>query len=313
MPIKFFKSPLERAEIDYKAAYDKGLNLGRYDIAQERFSDAAREYSEGGDQLRAALANSLASFMGCLCSPRNSQLWRDAARNLQALGEVEISVPTATRASILSKECILVASETDSDNIPDLNQKAQMLEEAAKNYLLLGNAKLTVPTLTERRDLTATIKANILAATADKLRGDAIVSLDPKKAGEYYQKSALRLKTIGDTKSFSEYDEKARLTSEPGKCWFCGREIYGRDIHFVPMQSVITPYQQQHMGEGVLPSAYPPDQVIACKACHSAITIAADNIAKEYYNKLKSDISELRRYIEQELSRLRGEIVLVKR
>lgn len=313
MPFKFLKSPLEQAEIDYKAAYDKGLNLGKYDVAQERFSDAAREYSEGGDQLRAFLANSLASFMGCLCSPHNPRLWRDAARNLQSLGEIDVFVPTAAKASILSKECIFVASEIEANNVLDMNRKAQMLEDVAKNYLSLGNTKLTVLALIERQDFTGIIKANILAATADKMRGDTVVDMDPKKAAEYYQKSALRLKTIGESKGFSEYDKKARLTSEPAKCWFCGREVYGRDVHFVPMKSVITPYQQQHMGKSVLPSIHQPDKVLACKACHSAITTAADEIAKGYYSILKIELSELRSYIEREISRLRGEIALSRR
>lgn len=308
MTLKFWKPVLEKAEIDFNAAYEKGLNLGKYDVAQRLFSESARLYAEGGDHSKAMLANALEAFTGALCTSRNSQSWRHAADVIQPLGNIEIRVPTPTKASDLSKECLLISSELEAQNIQDLNQKAESLENVGRNYLSLGNTKLIVSAHIDRLDLTGMTKANLLAANADALRGDALIQIDPKKASEYYQKAAIRLKTIGESVRSSEWEEKVRLASEPAECWFCGREVYGRDIHFVSMKSIITPYQQQHMSDSTLRSAYPPNAVAACKACHSAITIAADDIAKEYYNILKRELDDFRKHMEQELSSIRREI-----
>ncbi len=302
MSWKVWKQPIERAQEEFDDGYKKGLNLSDWNTAYNSFSEASEFYSKAGDPVSAKLAKALASFSRALSDPNKSENWTDAAAALLNSGAKSINITQMVSVEILAQECKLKALELRARNTPIATESAQELERTAKEYLSMGSTNLMLPLLLNKKQISSQTFAHILIADAAKLQGDQNLGADPKLAADYYRKAAIHMKAAGDGNSFQSLSGKADDLSTTAICYFCGREVSGKDINFVSMSARLTSYLERKTAAQVLPSSIIPNTVIACQGCHSAITIAADEIARRYFDRVEAEIAELKK----EISRLRG-------
>jgi hypothetical protein len=305
---KVWKQPIERAQEEFDNGYKKGLNLSDWTSAFTCFSEASEFYSKAGDPVSAKVAKALASFSRALFDPNKSENWTEAAAALLNSCVKSINITQIVSVEILAQECKLKAFELRARNTPTATESAQELEKTAKEYLSMSSTNLMLPLLLNKKQISSQSFAHILIADAAKLQGDQSLGADPKLAADYYRKAAIHMKAAGDVNSFQSLSGKADDFSTTAVCYFCGREVSGKDINFVSMRARLTSYLESKNASQILPSSLTPNTVVACQGCYSAITIAADEIAKRYYDKLEAEIAQLK----QEISQLRNRIVVAR-
>ena len=209
-------------------------------------------------------------------------------------GVSKINVTQNVSTKGLTQECKLKAIELRARSKKATSEAAGELEEIAKEYLSLGSQELVAPLLLNKKQVTAQNLGHKLIADASKMRGDEIVNRDAGKAAEFYRMAAIHMKAAGDLSSFQSLSGTAEDYSTVAACYFCGREVSGKEINFISMRANLTTCLREKISSQVLPSSLSEDTVIACKGCHSAITIAADQIAKKYFDRVEAELRELK-------------------
>lgn len=311
MSWKVWKRPLQRAREEFENGYRKGFNLSNWDSAFSCFNSAYELYSREGDQANAQVAWTLATFSRALIEPGRIENWVNASNALKTVGIAEIEITQPVPTETLAQECELKARSMTVSA-----QKAEQLEEVAKKYLSLGTRSLLISLLLEKHETSAQIKAHRIIAEAAKLRGDDILDLSPENASEFYRMAAIHMKTAGDLESFQQLSGKADDFSTTARCYFCGREVHGKEVNFVPMKAHLTKFLEKQTENQALPTILSANSVIACKGCHSAITIAADEIAraradeiaKKYFDFVEAELKEFQRTVHSEMNRLKSRI-----
>jgi hypothetical protein len=301
MSWKVWKQPSERAAEEFQNGYRKGLNLSNWNSAVSCFSSAYELYNNLGDGANAALARALALFSKALANPQIAENWANAAIGLSNIGLTEINVTQAVPTKDLVQESNLKASELKARNTVNNLEKASQLEEIAKQFLAFGGKGLIIPLLLEKQQTTGQAKAHRMIAEASQLRGNEEIDINPKHASEFYRMAAIHMKTAGDLESSQYLSRKAEDFSASALCYFCGREVTGKDINFVYMKAELTRFIEKQNAARILPSTS-ANMVVACKGCHSAITIAADEIARAYFDRVEAELRKL----EAEISQLKG-------
>jgi hypothetical protein len=304
MSWKVWKQPIERAQEEFESGYKKGLNLSDWSSAYSHFETAFGFYNQIGDQTKAKVAKTLAALSKALWDPERHENWTDAAAALLTSGIQEIDVTQTISTEFLAQECKLKALELRARRITPPAQKADGFEEIAKEYLSMRGRSLLLPLLMDKKQISSQGVAHKFIADAAKLRGDEALVQDPKKAAEFYRMAAIHMKSAGDLASFQSLNGQADDFSATAVCYFCGREVTGRNINFVNMKANLTPFLVNQNATQVLPSTLSSNKVIACKGCHSAITIAADEVARKYFDRVEAELRELK----SEISNLRGRI-----
>jgi hypothetical protein len=303
MSWKLWKDPLVRASEEFQKGYLKGLNLSDWNSAASSFNSASELYSGAGDRANGDLSRALSLFAKALGSPQISECWESAAAaiNYTGLGQINVTSNVSTRDIV--EECTLKSLEIKNRSIVDNVAKAGQLEDTAKKYLVFGGKSLLIPLLLEKQQLTGLARAHRLIAEASILRGDAEIFSDPKHAAEFYRMAAIHMKTSGDMQYSQQLSGKAEDFATTALCYFCGREVIGKEINFVYMKAQISKFIENQNATKILPSTL-GNMVIACIGCHSAITIAADDIAKAYFDRVQAEIQRL----QSEISHLNGRI-----
>jgi len=297
MSWKLWKDPLVRASEEFQKGYLKGLNLSDWNSAASSFNSASELYNGAGDRANGDLARALSLFATALCNPQISECWENAATAINHTGLGQICVTSNVSTRDLIEECTLKSLELKSRSIVDNVAKAGQLEETAKKYLAFGGKSLLIPILLEKQQLTGLTRAHRLIAEASILRGDAEILSDPKHAAEFYRMAAIHMKTSGDVQYSQQLSGKAEDFAATALCYFCGREVIGKEINFVYMKAQVTKFIENQNTAKILPSTS-GNMIIACRGCHSAITIAADDIAKAYFDQAQAEIQRLQSEID---------------
>jgi hypothetical protein len=300
MSWKVWKQPLERANEELQNGYRKGLNLSDWNTALSCFNLAFEFYSKAEDSTNAKLAKALASFSKALVSPQAVENWTDAADEISNTGLSEIDVTQTVPVKDLVQECRLKAMELSAKLSTNSLDKAAQLEEIAKQYMVFDGTSLLIPLLLEKQQTTGELKAHRVFAEAAQLRGNEEIDLDPKQASEFYRMAAMHLQAAGDVGASQILSGKADDSSATALCYFCGREVTGRGVNFVYMKAQLTRFIEKQNSNKVFPSSS-NGMVVACLGCHSAITTAADEIAKTYYDKVEDEL----RAVEAEIAQVR--------
>lgn len=308
MSWKVWKQPVERAREEFENGYRKGLNLSNWNAALSCFNSAYELYSNAGDHANARVAWTLAIFSRALIEPQRVESWASASNALKTLGLVEVNITQKVPTEILAQECDLRALELKARNAGTPIERAAQLEEVAKKYLSFGERSLLTSLLVERQQTSGQIRSHRIIAEAAKLRGDDVVDLNPKSASEFYRMAAIHMKTAGDLMSFQSLSGRADDFSITAKCYFCGREVHGKDVSFVYMKASLTRFLEKQAEGQVLPSIVSTNNVVACRGCFSAITIAADEIAKRYFDKVETELAQFKKTTDSEISSLKSRV-----
>ena len=286
------------------------LLRGDFGAALIKYTDAVRKFQKVGDQNGILLATAYASVMNLAQNTNNPDAYRSAAQALRAVGDQPIKLGLReSTGSALAHEADILASATEWTGLrptstAQYQQKAQALRQVATALRSdIGGHVLVLPELFKQGSFTGESRALVLAALSEEALGESFLATDPKAAAEHYQTARLWWSQTGDAAQADAAAAHVAQYGKSAKCWFCGREVAGENIHFVPMPSDLTDLVRAADKDSLLPTFDPQTgYVYACKGCYGAIYHLADELAAkraaEVEAKLQAQIDELKKQIQ---------------
>ncbi len=286
------------------------LLRGDFASALNKYNDAIRKFQKTGDQNGILLATAYASVMNLAQAPDNPTAYRAAAQALRALGDqpMKLGLREST-ASAVAHEAEILASAKEwvglaPTSTAQYQQKADALRQVATALRSdIGSNILVLPELFKQGSHTGESHALVLAALSEEAIAESLLATDPKAAAEHYQTARLWWSQAGESGQADAAAAHVAQYGKSAKCWFCGREVAGENIHFVPMPSDLTDLVKAADKDSVLPTYDPQTgNVYACKGCHGAVLHLADALATQraaaVEAKLQPQIDELKRQVQ---------------
>lgn len=208
----------------------------------------------------------------------------------------------------MALECDLILTalhSLDAAAKDETMQNGQALIAIGNRYVSeIGDDNLVLENVFKQTTISGRNYALILLAEGYETLADAIKWDDPKKAAEYQQQAMFYNKDREDAEAVARNEEFIRGVAKTVHCWFCGKEVCGENIHFVPMPARLTdPILAQTDKDNPIPTC---DNrfVYTCRACYSSID---NNGYKHYRNACEytdKEINALKAYTDQQLSRV---------
>jgi len=286
------------------------LMRGDFASALNKYNDAVRKFQKVGDVNGATQAFAYAAVMNLAQSPRDPGAYRAASQALRALGDTPMKLGLReSTGNALAREADILASEAEwtglqPTSVDQYKQKAQALRQVATAIRSeIGSNVLVLPELLKQGSVTGESHALALAALSEEALAESLLSTDPKAAAEHYQTARLWWSQAGDAAQADAALARVNMYGKSAKCWFCGREVAGENIHFVPMPSDLTDLVKAADKDSPLPSFDPASgNVYACKGCHGAVFHLADELAvkrtAELDAKIQPQIQDLKNQIQ---------------
>ena len=274
------------------------LLRGDFASALNKYNDAIRKFQKVGDANGIMLATAYASVMNLAQDAGNPAAYRSAALALHALGDAPVKLGLReSTANAVAHEAEILASAAEWTSLAPTStaqyqQKAQALRQVATAIRTdIGGNVLVLPELFKQGSVTGESRALALAAMSEEAMAESLLASDPKAAAEHYQTARLWWSQAGDAAQADTAAAHVAQYGKSAKCWFCGREVSGENIHFVPMPSDLTDLVKAADKDSVLPTYDPQTgNVYACKGCHGAVHHLADALATQRMNELDAKI-----------------------
>ena len=274
------------------------LLRGDFGTALNKYNDAIRKFQKVGDANGVMLASAYASVMGLAQNLSNPNAYRAAAQALHAVGDQPIKLGLReSTGNAIAHEAEILASATEWTGLrptstAQYQQKAEALRQVATAIRSdIGGNVLVLPELFKQGSFTGESRALALAAQSEEALAESLLATDPKGAAEHYQTARLWWSQAGDAGMADAAAAHVAQYGKSAKCWFCGREVAGENIHFVPMPSDLTDLVKAADKDSPLPSFDPQTgNVYACKGCHGAVHHLADALATQRMNELDAKI-----------------------
>lgn len=213
----------------------------------------------------------------------------------------------------LKNELVVCLEVLDADNAIECKESYSRTVEDANRLIQAGNNMMNVCgdenlihlAVFDGQKITGRVFALGYIAKGYEVAAHAISWDDPKKGAEYAQQAANYRKEENNTSMLAEDEKFVKGTSMTAHCWFCGKEVTGLDIHFVPMPSFVTkPLIDAEKREGKSFPSYSGNEIYMCRACFTAIDKNDRKyfaMAKDYTNE---EVEKLFNYTKSEVARL---------
>jgi tetratricopeptide (TPR) repeat protein len=274
------------------------LLRGDFASALNKYNDAIRKFQKSGDQTGILLATAYASVMSLAQNTSNPNAYRAASQALRAVGDQPIKLALReSTGNALAHEADILASAYEwiglqPSSPAQFQQKAQALRQVATAIRTdIGNNVLVLPELFKQGSFTGEQRAYALAAQSEEALAQSMLATDPKGAAEHYQTARLWWSQAGDAPQADAAASRVAQYGKSAKCWFCGREVSGENVHFVPMPSDLTDLVKAADKDSPLPSFDPATgNVYACTGCHGAVHRLADQLATQRMNELDAKV-----------------------
>lgn len=315
--LKLFKDPSEKAEIEWREAYEKGVNLGpqKWPEAVQHFSEAAKQYAAIGNSARSGEAYALATLFYALTS-NTEQAWDACGKAMANIPDTQLNVGfsassanLAQQASVMSFD--LAATRALDGNSGDVSRVAAV-RQVAQKYMDLIGSDLALWRL-QRQEIDPQRRAYTLLGLACLIEANSIADADPKKSVALLSEAATNLELAGtDPMGVSGLTQtKMENMSKFGQCWFCGREMQGQGFHYVTLPATISQYTRQRFGS-TTPHNMEEASVVACESCASSVRNLADVVARAYYDQAIAELRAAEQRLNARISALESEVRSVR-
>jgi hypothetical protein len=298
-----FRNPNEL----YKHAFDKGVLLKNFSKAKEFFYEAAKKFSEKGDQVMAAraFANALLyQYLGT-ADPIILPSLLKALAGLQSIEK--IGLPTETMPVELLRlelECRVIEADiartqNDTAQLRDLHKRASdMFQTIIQNPLITYKYIEAKDGHNER----AIERHFYHEGMRQYYEAMAQAGSDPAAACDNLVWAKQAFQQCNDQRMLPMVAVLLGNMRIKRVCWFCGRVAQGQELHFWMSSANITPYMKRAVG-GPNRDGSSADlengQIAVCTPCLTMITTRAveeaDKVRKEYEKANKQLAAELQK------------------
>ena len=317
MPLKLFKQPAERAEIEFKEAYEKGVNLGpqKWPDAVHHFSEAQKYYSESGNAEKSAEAFALGALFYALAN-NTPEAWQACCQAMSQVPNVQLDVGFMVNSASIGQQASILAFDVITTQ--KLNSESRdasrvvAVRDLAQRYMdLIGN-DLSLWRLM-KQEIDPQRRAYYLLGLASLIEANSIADTDPKRSVALLSEATTNLELAAMDPMSVMQGTKTKLENivKFGKCWFCGREMQGQNYHYVLLPANISPYSRHKYGAGT-PSSIENNTVVACESCSSSIRNVADDVARIYYNMTLVEIHAVEQRLNAKIASLQQQINSVR-
>jgi len=310
--LKLFKSASEKAELEFKEAYEKGIRLGenKWPDAAQHFLEAAKSYTEANMPVEAARAYGLAALFTAVAARTDANAWLNCSNLMSSMKGTQLDVgfransdDIAEQARVMHDDLVL-ATKLDYNNpsVPD------RLRALGQEYLQLMDKEMVVWKLL-RKDVDPAKQAQYLNGLAYYVEANTEVQRDPAKTVSLLAEatSYLDQASIDPLGKASDIKQMFNLSSKTAKCWFCDREVQGLNYHFVTLPARGTAFLRAKYGDDS-PPVMEGESVVACMLCYSSIWNLSDEIAAAYYKKAIQELQAVATQLNKRLDDLGSEI-----
>ena len=299
--------------------YDEGNEL----ISRGEFSKARNILQksidkDGGVDDVAAVQVAIIDLQGNLDNP---QRFRNLENALNGMGDsalqfglVEIDRQRMlTECSLLGRRAELIGEVNraiKSNDIANMKGVADRLQSLAQEFQMnLGDKTFYLYEIFNRD--TTTTGTNVffaLMAISYETRSRATVWSNPSEAAEFEQIAMGYRQQNGE--SGENNMARVRSFAMTGKCWLCGRIATGEGIHFYTTPADVSPALNKDTGTRSAPDDL--RSIYICRACYSAVSNRADDIAREYHEQAMSEMRAMEMRIQAEISALQTQISFMR-
>jgi hypothetical protein len=317
LPFKLFKEASEKAEIEFREAYEKGVNLGpeKWAEAVSHFSEASKQYTAAGNTRKSSESFALATLFYALTT-RTDQAWQGCAQAMKQIPNTQLNVGFMINSTSIAKQASVLSSDVAITRVLDGNSKdvsrIAPVRDLAQKYMDLIGEDLSVWKLM-KQDIDPQRRAYSLLGLASLIEANSIADTDPKKSVALLSEAATNLELAGTDSMGISSGTSAKLEnlSKFGQCWFCGREMQGQGFHYVLLPANVSPYTRQRYGSSTS-HTMEENAVVACESCSSSIRYVADEVARAYYDRAIAEMRSLEQRINSRITALEGEIAALR-
>ncbi len=317
MSLNPFKDVRTRADDEFSRAYSKGVNLGpqKWQDAVESFSAASKHYAQAGNSQKANEAYALACLFYALLH-KDSQSWQTCSEAMTRVGDTPVNVGFAANSTAIAQQATvirddIVATSAINSDSSDVS-RVSGLKALAQKYLELTGEDLVVWKLM-KVELDPERRAYYLLGLASLVEANSLMESDPRKAVSLLSESATHFEMAGiDPMNLMAITKVKRdNASRVAKCWFCGREAQGLNVHYVLLSATVSDYTKQRYGSEV-PESIDGAHIVACESCASSIRMAAEAFARMYYERAMAEMRQIAQRLDARINALQGEVNSLK-
>ncbi|MGD0318769.1 MAG: hypothetical protein ABSB56_03625 [Nitrososphaerales archaeon] len=317
MPFKLFKEPAEKAEIEFREAYEKGVNLGpeKWPDAVQHFSEASKHYASIGNSQKSSEAHALATLFYALTT-RTDQAWQACGQAMNQVPDSQLNVGFAVGSASLAQQASVLSYDMATTRVLDGNSKdvsrVAAVRDLAQKYMDLIGSDLALWRL-QKQEIDPQKRAYYLLGLASLIEANSLADSDPKKSVALLSEAATNLELAGTDPMNVSSGTQAKLEniSKFGQCWFCGREMQGQGFHYVLLPATVSQYSRQRYGSST-PHTMEGSMVVACESCSSSIQNVADEVARAYYERAMAEMRSLEKRLNAKIAALEGEIASLR-
>jgi tetratricopeptide (TPR) repeat protein len=327
MAWKIWKGDKERYDEEFKKGINE-RNKRNYDGAIEHFQKAAEigiKSKEPELRAKGVLAAVMAAFYQMMKQTTASSFENLKSSLLELVKlnpdtELDLALPYEIKVSELLQEIDLLKDwyslpqfTLELDKYEDLNTIANKYETVAQKLISYGRETFLIQDLL-KLEKPFRIAFRLLAYSRI-LKAYMIVNEEPSKALELYSEAMGYLEQVQDQTIMNFAKTQHEKISIATKCWACHRNIQGEDVHFVYLQTEMTPFIKKNYGNDVpnlLVEREAGTYVAVCKTCYGAIYYLSDKISRYYYKLAMEALKEVEIRLTQrieELSRIVSELM----
>jgi len=324
MAWKIWKSDKEKFDEEFQ----KGINdrnKGNIDSAIKHFQKAAEiaQHSKEPElRVKGALATVMISVYQMLKQPGIAS-FENLKSSLQELVKLNpdealnLALPYEIKTSELLQEIDILKDlyslpqfTLELDKYDNPLSTADKYETVAQKLLSYGRESFLIQDLL-KLEKPISIAFRLLAYSRI-LRAYTVVDEDPGNAIKLYSEAMGYLSQAQDQATINFVKSELEKTGRATKCWICGRNIQGEDMHFVYLRTELTPYIMKNYGNdapNLIVEKKAKTYVAVCRTCYGSIYHLSDKISNHYYqlamkalreveSRLTNRIEELNRKVE---------------
>jgi len=313
LPLSIFKQPQEKADDEFRQAYEKGVHLGpqKWPDATHHFSEASKHYATVGNSQKSAEAYALATLFYALTNP-SDHAWMSCSQAMGRIPDTQINVGFSAQPSSLAQQAIVQSYDLAISGKLDGESKdasrVDAVRDLAQKYMSLIGSDLSLWKL-KKQDMDPQKRAYYLLGLASLIQANSVADVDPKRSVSLLSEAATYLEMAGTERMsvFPITRTKLENWSKVGQCWFCGREMQGLGIHYVMLRASVSQYTRQRYGSST-PATMEDNTVVACNNCASSIRYVADDIARIYFDKAIAEMRALEHRLNSKIDSLESQI-----
>lgn len=300
--------------------YDEGKELiSRGEFGKARNILQKSIDKDGGVDDVAAVQVAIIDLQGNLDNPQRFQALEGALNNMGAdsleFGLVEIDKQRMlVECDLLGKRASALAEVNRairSNDIEGLKGVADIVQNLAQDFQMRAGSNTFYLFEIFNKDTTTT-GTNVffsLMAISYETRSRASVWTNPSEAAEFEQIAAGYRQQNGESGDANL--ARVKSFAMTGKCWLCGRIATGEGIHFYTSPADVSPALNKDTGTKSAPDDL--RSIYICRACYSAVTNRADDVARGYHEQAMSEMRAMEIRIQAEIAALQTQISFMRR